>query len=331
MTRRTAFACVLVVLLLASAAHAQTIRWTMANEYPATSIQGEADARFTREVGERSSGRIAITNQFDAPNGARSKEILDAVARGALPLGNIFMGAVSSVDPVFQLTSLPFLASTAPQGHVLADVARSAFDAALARRNQKLLFISPWPAAGLWTKAPVTTADGLKGLRVRTSDASSVLVFKALGAIPTQVSFADAIPMLRAGQLDAVVSSGDGGAGSRFAEVLRSFTAIEYAVTMSMVTINADAWRALEPPLQQAVLAAAAATEAKQWEMLTTRVAANYAQMRAAGVGIIDDLSPDFRQALRAAAHVAIEDWLTKMGPAGPPLLDTYRKALARH
>src|SRR5262249_55577285 len=152
-----------------------------------------------------------------------------------------------------------------------------------------------------------------KGLRVRTSDASSVLVFKALGAVPMQVSFTDAIPMLKAGQLDAVVSSGDGGAGSRFAEVLRSFTAIEYAITMSMVTVNAEVWRGLDPALQQAVLAAAAATETKQWEILGSRVAANYAQMRAAGVGIFEDLSPEFRQALRAAGQVAIDDWLTKM------------------
>lgn len=125
---------------------------------------------------------------------------------------------------------------------------------------------------------------------MRTSDASSVLVFKALGAVPMHVSFADAIPMLRAGQLDAVVSSGDGGAGSRLAGVLRSFTAIEYAVTMSMVTVNAEAWRGLDPTLQLAV--------------------ANYAQMRAAG-------------------QVALDDWLAKMGPAGPPILDAYRKRLA--
>src|SRR5206468_8277390 len=40
------------------AAQAPTIRWSMANEYPATSIQGEADARFAREVSGRSGGTI---------------------------------------------------------------------------------------------------------------------------------------------------------------------------------------------------------------------------------------------------------------------------------
>src|ERR1051325_9033856 len=103
MTRRPAARALLILLVLlwSGVAQAQDVRWTMANEYPATSIQGEADARFTREVLERTGGRIFITNQFDAASGLRSKELLEAIARGAIPIGNIFMGAVGSIDPVF--------------------------------------------------------------------------------------------------------------------------------------------------------------------------------------------------------------------------------------
>jgi len=53
------------------AAQAPAIRWSMANEYPATSIQGEADARFAREVSERSGGRLQIAHQYDAASGFR--------------------------------------------------------------------------------------------------------------------------------------------------------------------------------------------------------------------------------------------------------------------
>lgn len=329
MTRRALILTVVFLLLAAGVAPAQTIRWSMANEYPATSIQGEADARFGREIGERSRGRIQIAHQYDAASGFRSKDMVDAIGRGAVPLGNTYMGALGALDPVFLLPSLPFLATTSEQGQALAEVARAAYERALARHHQKLLFLSPWPPAGLWAKTPVATVEALKGLRIRTPDANGVLAFKAAGAVPVQVSFSDAIPQLKAGQLDAVLSSGDGGAGARLAEVLRHFTAIEYAVSMSMVTINAEAWRALDPELQQAVLAAAAATEARQWEIMKTRVAANYAQMRAAGVGITTELSSDYRQALRAAGQVAVDDWVQKMGPAAAPILDAYRQRLA--
>jgi len=324
----TAFLALL--LLTAAVAPAQTLQWTMANEYPATSIQGEADARFARAVEERSGGRIRILHAYDASSGFRSKEMVDAIGRGTLPIGNTYMGAIGAVDPVFLLPSLPFLATTVEQAQALADVARPLYERALARRNQKLLVLSPWPPAGLWANKPVATSEALKGLRVRTADANGVLAFNAAGAVPVQVSFSDAIPQLKAGQLDAVLSSGDGGAGARLMEVLRHFTAIEYAVTMSMVTINADAWAGLAPDLQKTVLAAAAATETRQWDVLKTRVGANYERMRAAGITITTELAPEYRQALRAAGQVAIDDWLQKMGPAGAQILDTFRARLGR-
>jgi len=113
-----------LALLGAGAVSAQTVTWSMADEYPATSIQGEADARFAREVSRRTGGRIEIAHQYDASSGFRSREMVDAVGRGAVPLGNMYMGALGSVDPVFLLPSLPFLATTPEQGQALAAVAR---------------------------------------------------------------------------------------------------------------------------------------------------------------------------------------------------------------
>jgi TRAP-type C4-dicarboxylate transport system substrate-binding protein len=328
--RKTALALMTVIILLAAGiARAQTVTWGMANEYPATSIQGEADARFAREVTLRTGGRIEIAHQYDASSGYRSNEMVDAIRRGDLPIGNTYMGALSGVDPIFLLPSLPFLATTPEQGQALAAVARRAYERALARHNQVLLFLSPWPAAGIWANKPVDSMDALRGLRIRTADANGVIAFKAAGAAPVVVSFADALPQLKAGQLDAVLSSGDGGAGARLMETLRHFTAIEYAVTMSMVTVNGDAWRALDPAQQQAVREAAAETEARQWDVLRTRVAANYAQMRAAGVTLHTDLSLEYRQALRAAGRPALDDWLRQMGAPGAKILDAYRARLA--
>ncbi len=332
MTRSTARLATVVMaflLMAAGGARAQVVTWGMANEYPATSIQGEADARFAREVTRRSGGRIEIAHQYDASSGFRSKEMVDAIGRGDLWIGNTYMGALGGLDPVFLLPSLPFLATTPEQGQALAAVARPAYERALARYNQILLFQSPWPAAGIWANRPVDSVEALRGLRVRTADANGVIAFRAAGAVPVAVSFADALPQLRSGQLDAVLSSGDGGAGERLMETLRHFTAIEYAVTMSMVTINADAWRALDPARQQAVREAAEETEARQWEVMKTRVAANYARMRAAGVTLTTELSSDYRRTLRAAGQVAVDDWLRQMGPAGARILDAYRARLA--
>jgi hypothetical protein len=85
-------------------------------------------------------------------------------------------------------------------------------------RGDLRLFQSPWPPAGIWAHRAVDSAEALKGLRIRTADANGVVAFRAAGAVPVAVSFTDALPRLRAGQLDAVLSSGDGGAGQRLME-----------------------------------------------------------------------------------------------------------------
>jgi TRAP-type transport system periplasmic protein len=328
MTRRAVPVVLLLIGLMAGVAQAQAIRWTMANEYPATSIQGEADARFARVLAERTGTRIQITNQYDASSGFKSKDMVDAVARNAVPVANAYMGALGQIDPVFLLPSLPFLATTPEQAQLLAQVARPAYEQVLEKHNQKLLYLSPWPAAGLWANKALDNAPALQGLRVRTADANGVAAFKAAGAVPVQVSFTDAIPQLKAGQLDAVLSSGDGGAGQLLMETLKHFTQIDYAVTMSVVTLNADAWNALDEDLQSAVLAAASIVEAQQWEVLKTRMAANYKAMREAGVTITTELTPEYRAALRKAGQGVVSDWARAMGPMGAEILATYRARL---
>jgi TRAP-type C4-dicarboxylate transport system substrate-binding protein len=95
---------------------------------------------------------------------------------------------------------------------------------------------------------------------------------------------------------------------------------------MSMVTMNLDTWKALPPDLQEAVLAAAAATSERQWAEIVNRVSTNYERMRGKGIAIVTDLSPEYQAALRAAGQVAIDNWLAVMGPAGKDILDRYRQ-----
>jgi TRAP-type C4-dicarboxylate transport system substrate-binding protein len=326
--RRLGWAVAVAFLLAAGPAVAQTITWQMANEYPATSIHGEGDQFFARELRERSGGRIVITHSFDASLGYRSKDLLQAVARGTVIVGDMYIGALGDVHPIFLLPSLPFLAVTPEQARLLTDVARPEYERVLARQNQKLLYPSPWPPAGIWAKKPVTSMEALRGLRIRTPDANGTATFRAAGAQPAQISFADALPRLKSGEIDAVLSSGDGGAGQRLWEYLNHFTAINYSMTMSMVTMNLDAWNGLNPELKQAALGAAHATSERQWAEIRNRVAVNYDRMRANGVGITPEAPAEFLEALGKAGRVTIDEWRTKAGPTGQEILDDYSKKL---
>ena len=96
----------------------------------------------------------------------------------------------------------------------LGGAARPEYDRALARQNRKLLYPSPWPPAGIWARKPATSMEALRGLRIRTPDGNGTATFRAEGAQPVQISFADALPRLKSGEIEAVLASGDGGRAS---------------------------------------------------------------------------------------------------------------------
>jgi TRAP-type C4-dicarboxylate transport system substrate-binding protein len=306
---------------------AQPLKWHLSEEYPASSIPGEGDTVFAALLREKSGGLIIVTPKFDAALGYRSKQTLDAVASGAVPLGDMSAGALAEADPLFLLPSLPFLAPSIGHARKLYDAARPAYEAALARHDQKLLFASLWPPSGIWAKRAVTDEAALRGLRIRTFDVTATETFRGLGAAPALISFADALPRLRDGELDAVLSSGDGGAGARLWEILPHFTEINYAMPLSVTTIGLAVWDALPPDLQRAVTEAAGETETRQWQAIEGRVGANYERMRANGVTIAGAIDPALATRLHQAGAMAVEAWVSRLGGDGAAILARYRAA----
>jgi TRAP-type transport system periplasmic protein len=316
--------CALLVLA-ALPARGQPLVWPLSEEYPATSIPGEGDTGFAALLREKSGGLIEVVPKFDAALGYRSKQTLDAVAAGAIPLGDMYAGALGEAEPLFLLPSLPFLATSIAQARKLYDAARPSYEAALARHNQRLLFASLWPPSGIWAKRAVTDEAALKGLRIRTFDVTATETFRGLGAAPALISFADAMPRLRAGELDAVLSSGDGGAGRKLWDYLPYFSEITYSLPLSVAGVNKAVYDGLSADQRAAVDAASRQTEAELWLALSTRLQENYARMRQNGVTIDSTPAPAIADALRSGAATAQQTWCGRSGPICAEILDAFK------
>ncbi|MBV1799448.1 TRAP transporter substrate-binding protein DctP [Siccirubricoccus sp. G192] len=298
--------------------------WRMVTEYPATAMPGEGLAHFASTMSRLSAGALAVRPGFDASEGLRSAGMLRAVAEGRVEAADAFTGALAGEAPVFGISALPFLTASTADTARLLQAARPAYRAALAGRGLSLLYATPWPATGLWSRQPLPGPEALQGLRVRTYDAAGTAVLRAAGAAPVQISFADALPRLRAGELDAVLSSGDGGAGARLWEVLPDFSVLDYASPLSLAFCGADRLAALPEAARAAVAQAAGETEARQFQAITSRLAENEARMRANGVAIAT--SPALRAALAQAAAPVVADWASRAGAEGEAILAAYRR-----
>ena len=311
----------LAIVIATPAMGQAATEWQLANEYPATSLPGEGDVYFAKLVAEKTKGKITIIPVPDAKLGFKSREQLKAVAEGKVPMADSFGGAIAEDVPVLGFSSLPFLAADIAQARFLYKASRTAYETAFERHNQKLLYATPWPPSGIWAKEPVTTVETLSRLKIRTYDLTGSLVFMSLGSKASLVSFAELPAKIASGEIDAVLSSGDGGAGRKLWEHFPQFTAINYAIPLSFTTVNLDRWKALDDGLRRALEDAAFETELHQWKALDGRLEQNYERMRANGMTIVTEVPLPLRTRLREAAKAAIDEWSTKAGPDGAALL----------
>ena len=311
---------------LSGVSHAQDISWDLANEYGKSSIMGIGDETFIKAVHEASGGSIKITAHYDGAIGYKSVDQFDAVGSGAIQIADTVMGAVAGIEPMFLLSSLPFASGTPEDAKRLWNVGRPYYEAIFEKHNQVLLWATPWPPAGIWANGPITSRDTLAALKIRAWDASGVRTMSNAGATAVQVSWADTVPQLASGAIDAVLTSADGGVSAKFWEFLDHFTAVNYSMSLNMAHMNKDVFDALTDAQRQIVLDAAQKASDAAWEELSRRVAKNYRDMRANGVTVVEEISPEFRTALVEAGQQVYDDWLAKTGDEGQQILDTYFK-----
>ena len=312
-------------------ATAQTYRWDMPNEYAKASGH-YYDEIFADKLRMATDGAIDITNHYGGALGYKSRDHWKVVEDGAAQLASTYTGVFAGIDPIFLLVSMPFLARNIDESRALYEAARPWYAAAFETGNQKLLLAVPFPPVGIWSKQPVTNLEELGQIRIRTYDKTSTVALNAAGANAVQLSWADIVPALTTGTIDAVLTAGEGGVLSSFYEHMDHFNAINYVAGTQMFHINRDIFDSLSPELQDTVLRVATETEDEAWEAIKDRVDQSYVRMGEVGVTVLteEDLKEGFLDALREASTVVFNEWRDKMPEgAADEIMASFESRLA--
>ena len=193
-------------------------------------------------------------------------EILKAVRDGLLPLSDMLISGVAGDARIFQIVTLPFLMKDFEEARLMSKVARPYFDKTAAKWKQKILYIAPWPGAGLWTKNKIVTLDDMKDLKTRTYDKNGALVVKATGGTPYALPFSEVYSSLATGLIDSVITSTPTAVDGKFWEVLKYFQRLNITIATNMVTVNLRSFNKLDPKVQQALVAAGHEMEEIMWK-----------------------------------------------------------------
>ena len=98
-------------VLLSTNAVTSAEKWDMALAYGASNFHSANATEFAKNVSEKSGGKLTIVTH---PGGSLYKggEIFRAVRTGQAQIGERFMSALGKEDPLLEVDSQPFLASS---------------------------------------------------------------------------------------------------------------------------------------------------------------------------------------------------------------------------
>ncbi|GAA0565585.1 TRAP transporter substrate-binding protein [Halomonas salifodinae] len=294
------------------------------NEYNANSIHAQGDAYFIEQVRELTDGEIDITLHTGGALGFKSGDHFYGVADNVVQIADTLSGTMSGIDPIFLLSSLPFLVNGVDEARQLYEIARPHYDEVFEDNDQILLYASPWPASGIWSREAVTSSENLQNLKIRTFDRNGTETLRNAGAAPVSLSWGDVVPLLATGGIDAVLTSAEAGTNASFWEHQQHFSGIQYAIPLNMVHMNRDAFESLSAEQQEAFREAARRTDEHNWQAVRERTQSNYATLDEHDVTIHDPISSDFQQALADAASPVVSGWQDTMGERGQAILDTF-------
>lgn len=294
---------------------------------------------FAKEIEERTSGKVTITEYFSGsllPGNETLEGIGSGVADAGFVLPSYYPQKLPVSNWIMDMGSLP--SSAFPHGMLSGSAAAMALqrEEALAQEwaahNVRIINVSQ-PGAGnalLCTK-PIDSAEQARGMRVFSGGGVWNAEVEALGMVPVNVAAPEAYEALQRGVIDCATAAPSTMVSFDWWDVAKHYIPVRMsAFNASAQVINLDVWNSL-PPDAQAVITQAAHT---WWTGINTGTLASYAGFAVDGPSghgvVVHDPAPldavlEQHQATAVAALSATAP-PTVADPQG--LIDTYRSLL---
>lgn len=317
--RRLAFAATAAFL---AATPAAAVEWVMASGYPDDNFHTANIKEFVDEVHSKSGGKLNITLHS---NGTLIKLAATkrAVQSGQIALGEIRLGIYGNEDPMYILAGLPFIAGTHEEAWKLKDAQKPYFDKLFAKNGMKILFYSPWPGQGFYTKFPVTKTGDFNGKKLRIYSTATKRMGEMLGFDATILPFAEIPQAFSTGLIEALFTSPQTGIDIQAWDNTSHFTYAGAILSKNAVVVNARAFEKLPADLRKVVMAAAATAEKRAWEMSRETTEKQKSILRKNGMKVVEAPAV-LVEDMRKIGESMMEGWKKTASPEAKNVLATY-------
>jgi TRAP-type C4-dicarboxylate transport system substrate-binding protein len=164
----------------------------------------------------------------------------------------------------------------------------------------------------------------MQGLSFRAYNVATERLATLLGATPTQVEEGDIPTAFSTGRVEAMITSPSTGANARAWDFVSHYIDTQAWLPKNIVFVNTAAFEALPAEQQEAIREAAAAAEARGWEMSRAETAEKIAALEAGGMQVSQP-SEALSAKLAEIGETMTAEWLEQAGPEGQAVIDAYR------
>lgn len=311
------------VLALAGTAQAAST-WNMTAEQPDSNFLTQNAREFAADVKAATNGELNINVQSNSVL-LKRPEVKRGVQQGVVQVGEMLVAAIGNEDPMFEVDSVPFLVSSFDQSEKLWKATRPFLAERLDKQGIILVYGSPWPPQGIYTKKPVEQLADLAGVRFRAYSPATSRLASLMGAVPTTVQTPEVPQAFSTGIIDAMLTSPATGVDSQAWDYVKYYYDAQVFIPQSFVIMNKRAFQRLPENVQKAVLEAGARAEERGWAVSREQTSKLTQTMADKGM-VVGQLSDKLSGEMHAIGETMTEEWLKKTGADGQKLLDAYRQ-----
>jgi TRAP-type C4-dicarboxylate transport system substrate-binding protein len=294
--------------------------WIMASGYPEDNFHTQNIRLFIEEIAAGSDLDIELS-----PNDTLIKldAIKTAIQRGQIPIGEIRLGVYGNEDPMYVLAGLPFIASDYAHAWLLKDLQAGYFDQLFAAAGMRILYYTPWPGQGFYTRSPVNSVDDFAGKKLRIYSTSTQQMGEMLGFQATILPFAEIPQAFSTGLIEALFTSPQTGIDIQAWDNTTNFTYAGAIFSKNAVVVSEAAFEALPRETQDVVLAAADAAELRGWEMSAATTAEQMKVLEENGMAVAL-APPAVIEKMEEIGLAMMDGWRKDASPEAQAVLDRY-------
>lgn len=304
-------------------------RWSMSVEQPAGNFISRVAVEFARNVRQATRGQLDI-RVHPGSSLYRRLEVKPAVGRGDIQLGDLFMSSLGNEDPIYELDSLPFLATDYEQARRLWAVSRTAVERRLLRDGVRLLYAVPWPAQSLFSNRPLRHIGDVRDLRFRSYNPTISRLARLLHARPATIDTEDVPQAFRQGRVDIMLTSSATGMDLRAWDFVSHFYDVRAFIPKNIVIVNERAFQRLPEAQRRALLQAAELAERAGWELSWALTGYQTRMLARRGMTVVQDIEPRLLRGLADVGRQLTEEWLARASDEHARIIETYLEGRER-